>query len=47
MLTAPVRVAEETAALGPQELVVLAVKGPSLPCLAEGSVRCWVRRRWC
>jgi len=35
MLTAPVRVAEETAALGPQELVVLAVKGPSLPGLAE------------
>ena len=34
MLTAPVRVAEEPAALGPQELVVLAVKGPSLPDLA-------------
>ncbi|MFI5325438.1 MAG: 2-dehydropantoate 2-reductase, partial [Candidatus Rokuibacteriota bacterium] len=33
-LTAPVRVAEETAALGPQDLVVLAVKGPSLPGLA-------------
>ena len=28
------RVAEETAALGPQDLVVLAVKGPSLPALA-------------
>jgi 2-dehydropantoate 2-reductase len=34
VLTAPVRVAEETGALGPQELVVLAVKGPSLPGLA-------------
>ena len=32
--TASVRVAEDTAALGPQELVVLAVKGPSLPGLA-------------
>jgi len=35
VLTAPVRVTEETAALGPQELVVLAVKGPSLSGLAE------------
>jgi 2-dehydropantoate 2-reductase len=35
LLTAPVRVAEETATLGPQELVVLAVKGPSLPGLAD------------
>ena len=35
MLTAPVRVVEETTALGPQDLVVLAVKGPSLPDLAE------------
>jgi 2-dehydropantoate 2-reductase len=35
VLTAPVRVAEESAALGPQELLVLAVKGPSLPDLAE------------
>jgi 2-dehydropantoate 2-reductase len=34
-LTAPVRVVETTAALGPQDLVVLAVKGPSLPGLAE------------
>jgi 2-dehydropantoate 2-reductase len=34
-LTAPVRVVEETAGLGPQDLVVLAVKGPSLPDLAE------------
>jgi len=34
VLTAPVRVVEETGALGPQELVVLAVKGPSLPGLA-------------
>jgi 2-dehydropantoate 2-reductase len=33
-LAAPVRVAEDTAALGPQDLVVLAVKGPSLPGLA-------------
>jgi hypothetical protein len=41
LLTAPVRVAEGTAALGPQELVVLAVKGPSLPGLApRGSGRC-------
>jgi 2-dehydropantoate 2-reductase len=35
MLTTPVRVAEDTAALGPQELVALAVKGPSLPGLAD------------
>jgi len=35
VLTAPVRVAEEPAALGPQDLVVLAVKGPSLPGLAS------------
>ena len=35
MLTAPVRVVEETSALGLQDLVVLAVKGPSLPGLAE------------
>ncbi|MEX2223444.1 MAG: 2-dehydropantoate 2-reductase [Candidatus Rokuibacteriota bacterium] len=35
VLTAPVRVVEETGGLGPQELVVLAVKGPSLPDLAE------------
>ena len=35
VLTAPVRVAEDTAGLGPQDLVVLAVKGPSLPDLAE------------
>ncbi|HSL50168.1 MAG TPA: 2-dehydropantoate 2-reductase [Candidatus Deferrimicrobiaceae bacterium] len=35
MLTASVRVAEDTAALGPQELVALAVKGPSLPGLAD------------
>ena len=35
VLTAPVRVVEETTALGPQDLVVLAVKGPSLPDLTE------------
>jgi 2-dehydropantoate 2-reductase len=35
MLTAPVRVVEETTVLGLQDLVVLAVKGPSLPDLAE------------
>ena len=35
VLSAPVRVVEETTALGPQDLVVLAVKGPSLPDLAE------------
>ncbi|HSB41796.1 MAG TPA: 2-dehydropantoate 2-reductase [Methylomirabilota bacterium] len=35
VLTAPVRVTEETSGLGPQELVVLAVKGPSLPDLAD------------
>ena len=35
VLAAPVRVAEDTAPLGPQELVVLAVKGPSLAGLAE------------
>jgi 2-dehydropantoate 2-reductase len=35
VLTAPVRVAEDPAALGPQELVVLAVKGPSLPGIAD------------
>ena len=34
VLTAPVRVVEETTALGLQDLVVLAVKGPSLPDLA-------------
>ena len=34
LLTAPVRVAESAAALGPQDLVVVAVKGPSLPGLA-------------
>jgi 2-dehydropantoate 2-reductase len=34
VLTAPVRVAEEAGALGPHDLVVLAVKGPSLPDLA-------------
>jgi 2-dehydropantoate 2-reductase len=34
VLTAPVRVVEETGPLGPQDLVVLAVKGPSLPDLA-------------
>jgi 2-dehydropantoate 2-reductase len=33
--TAPVRVEEDTAALGPHDLVVLAVKGPSLPDLAD------------
>ena len=33
-LTASVRVAADTRELGPQELVVLAVKGPSLPGLA-------------
>jgi 2-dehydropantoate 2-reductase len=33
-LTAPVRVAEDTRALGAQELVVVAVKGPSLPAVA-------------
>lgn len=38
VLTAPVRVAEDTGALGPQDLVVLAVKGPALPALAA-SVR--------
>ena len=38
VLTAPVRVAEDTDALGPQDLVVLAVKGPALPALAA-SVR--------
>lgn len=38
VLTAPVRVAEDTSALGPQDLVVLAVKGPALPALAA-SVR--------
>jgi 2-dehydropantoate 2-reductase len=35
VLTAPVRVTEETSGLGPQELIVLAVKGPSLPGLAD------------
>ncbi len=34
VLTAPVRVAEDAGKLGPQELVVLAVKGPSLPEVA-------------
>jgi 2-dehydropantoate 2-reductase len=34
VLTAPVRVAEDAVKLGPQELVVLAVKGPSLPDVA-------------
>jgi len=38
VLAAPVRVAEEATALGPQDLVVLAVKGPSLPALA-GKIR--------
>ena len=38
LLTAKVRVAEEPAALGPHDLVVLAVKGPSLPGVA-GKVR--------
>jgi len=33
-LTAPVRVAEDTRALGAQDLVVVAVKGPSLPAVA-------------
>ena len=33
-LTAPVRVAEDTRALGAQDLVVIAVKGPSLPAVA-------------
>jgi 2-dehydropantoate 2-reductase len=35
VLTAPVRVAEETSELRPQDLVVLAVKGPALPGLAD------------
>jgi 2-dehydropantoate 2-reductase len=35
VLTAPVRVAEGTSGLGPQELVVLTVNGPSLPGLAD------------
>jgi 2-dehydropantoate 2-reductase len=35
VLTVPVRVEEDTAALGPHDLVVLAVKGPSLPGLAD------------
>lgn len=34
LLTAPVRVAEDAAALGRQDLVVVAVKGPSLPAAA-------------
>ena len=34
VLTAPVRVAEDAVKLGPPELVVLAVKGPSLPDVA-------------
>lgn len=38
VLTAPVRVAEDTGALGLQDLVVVAVKGPALPGLAA-SVR--------
>jgi 2-dehydropantoate 2-reductase len=33
-LTAPVRVVEDTRTLGPQDLVVIAVKGPSLPAVA-------------
>jgi 2-dehydropantoate 2-reductase len=33
-LTVPVRVAEDTRALGVQDLVVVAVKGPSLPAVA-------------
>jgi 2-dehydropantoate 2-reductase len=35
LVTAPVAVAEDTAALGEQDLVVLAVKGPSLAQVAE------------
>jgi 2-dehydropantoate 2-reductase len=35
VLTAPVRVAGETSELRPQDLVVLAVKGPALPGLAD------------
>jgi 2-dehydropantoate 2-reductase len=35
LLTAKVRVAEDPAALGPHGLVVLAVKGPSLPGVAD------------
>jgi len=34
LLTAPVRAAEDAAALGRQDLVVIAVKGPSLPAAA-------------
>ena len=34
LLTAPVRAAEDAAALGRQDLVVVAVKGPSLPAAA-------------
>ena len=34
LLAEPVRVEEDTAALGPHDLVVIAVKGPSLPGLA-------------
>ncbi len=35
LTTAPVRVVEDGAALGAQDLVVLAVKGPSLGCAAQ------------
>jgi 2-dehydropantoate 2-reductase len=35
LLTAKVRVAEDPSALGPHDLVVLAVKGPSLPGVAD------------
>jgi 2-dehydropantoate 2-reductase len=34
MLTAPVQVVEDTRALGPQDLVIVAVKGPALPAVA-------------
>ncbi|HWP73133.1 MAG TPA: 2-dehydropantoate 2-reductase N-terminal domain-containing protein, partial [Methylomirabilota bacterium] len=34
LLAAPVRAAEEASALGRQDLVVVAVKGPSLPAAA-------------
>ena len=47
LLQAPARASEDAAELGPQDLVVIAVKGPALPSVARSIAPCSHRQRSC
>jgi len=46
-IVAPVQAEEDPARLGPQELVIIAVKGPALAAVAARIAPLLGRTRWC